>query len=66
MIYRCRNEIMKKIMKIMKTSLPKEQTWGRSKHVRRNERFLSLAQIDKLYHELNWNTLTKRAHSDFL
>ena len=36
----------------MKTLLPKQQTWGRSKHVRRDERFLSLAQIDKLYHEL--------------
>jgi len=36
----------------MKTLLPKEQTRGRSKHVRRNERFPSLAQIDKFYHEL--------------
>jgi len=34
----------------MKTLLPKEQTWDRSKYVRRDERFLSLAQIDKLYH----------------
>jgi len=32
---------------IIKTLLPKEQTWGRSKHMRRDERFLSLAQIDK-------------------
>jgi len=31
----------------MKTLLPKEQTWGRSKYVRRDERFLSIAQIDK-------------------
>jgi len=29
--------------------------------VRRNERFF-LAQIDKLYHELKWNMLIKRAH----
>jgi len=36
----------------MKTLLPKEQTYGRSKHVRRDERFLSLAQIDKLGHQL--------------
>jgi len=36
----------------MKTFLQKEQTSGLSKHVRRDERFLSLAQIDKLYHEL--------------
>jgi len=35
----------------MKTLSPKEQTLGRSKHVRRDERFLSLAQIDKLYRE---------------
>jgi len=36
---------------VMKTLLPEEQTLDRSKHVRRDERFLS-AQIDKLYHEL--------------
>jgi len=35
----------------MKKLLPKEQTRRRSKHVRRDERFLSLAQIDELYHE---------------
>jgi len=35
-----------------KTLLPKKQTWARSKHVRCDERFLSLAQIDKFYHEL--------------
>jgi len=34
---------------------------SRSKHMRRHERFLSLAQIDKLYHELNGNMLIKRA-----
>jgi len=34
--------------------LPKEQTWGRSKHVRRDERFPSLPQINKLYHA-KWN-----------
>jgi len=39
---------------VMKTLLPKEQTWNRSKHVRRDERFLSLAQFDELYHELKW------------
>jgi len=49
----------------MKTLLLKEQTWGRSKHVCRDERFLSLAQIDKLYHELKWNMLIKRAHWAF-
>ena len=49
----------------MKTS-PKEQTWGRSNHVRRDERVLSLAQIDKLYHELKWNMLIKRAVLGFL
>jgi len=37
---------------IMKTLLPKEQTFDRAKHVRRDERFLSSAQIDKLCHEL--------------
>jgi len=37
----------------LKTSLPKEQTWGRSKYVRRDERFLSLAQIDQFCHELS-------------
>jgi len=37
---------------VIKTLLPKEQAWGRSKHVRRDERFPSLAQIDELYHEL--------------
>jgi len=31
---------------VMKTLSPKEETWGRSKHVRSDERFLSLAQID--------------------
>jgi len=30
---------------VMKTLSPKQQTWDRSKHVRRNERFLSSAQI---------------------
>jgi len=41
---------------VMKTLLQKEQIWGRSKHVRRRERFLSLVQIDKLYseRELKW------------
>jgi len=37
----------------MKTLLPKEQTWGRPMHLCRHERFLSLAQIDKIYHELS-------------
>jgi len=37
---------------VMKTLLVKQQTYGRSKHVRRDERFISLAQTDKLYHEL--------------
>jgi len=36
---------------VIKTLLPEKQTWGRSKHVRSDERFLSLEQIDKLYHE---------------
>jgi len=36
----------------MNTLLPKEQTRGLSKHVRRDERFLSLSPIDKFYHEL--------------
>jgi len=49
----------------MKTSLPKVQTRGRSKHVRRDERFLSLAQIDKIYHELRRNMLIKRARWAF-
>jgi len=49
----------------MKTLVPKEQTWGRSQYVRRAERFLSLAQIDKLYHELKRNLLIKRAHLAF-
>jgi len=38
---------------------------GGSKHVRRDERFPSLAQIDELYHELKWNMLMKRAHWAF-
>jgi len=33
--------------------------------VRPDERFLSLAQIDKFYHELKRNMLMKRAHWDF-
>jgi len=37
---------------VMKTIFPKQQTLDRSKHVRRDERFLSLAHIDKLCHEL--------------
>jgi len=36
----------------MKTLLPKQQTRDRSNHVRRDERFLSLAQVDKLSPEL--------------
>ena len=38
---------------------------SRSKHVRRDERFLLLARIDKLYHELKWNMLMKGAHWAF-
>jgi len=63
-IYRCCYEMQlsKKIAgkqnqsyrSVIKTLLPKEQTWRRSKHVRSNERFLSLAQIDKLCLELKW------------
>jgi len=49
----------------MKTVLPKEQTWRRSKHVRRDERFLSSVKIDKLNHELKWNMLVKRAQCAF-
>jgi len=54
-IQRCRNEMqIKKIAgnqnqsyrSVIKTLLPKEQTWGRSKHVRRDERFISLPQIN--------------------
>jgi len=51
---------------VMKTLLPKQQTWGRSKHKRRDERFLSLAQIDKLCHELKWNMLNKACALGFL
>jgi len=40
---------------VIKTLLLKEKTWARSKHVCCDERFLSLAQIDKLYHELKLN-----------
>jgi len=36
---------------VMKTIFPKQQTLDQSKHVRRDERFLSLAHIDKVYHE---------------
>jgi len=50
---------------VMKTLLPKQQTWHRSKHVHRVERLLTLAQIDELCHELKWNTLTKCAHWAF-
>ena len=50
---------------VMKTLLVKQQTCGRSKHVRRDERFFSLAQTDKLYHELKWNMVIKRAHWGF-
>jgi len=49
----------------MKTLLPKQQTWGRSKHVRCDERFLSLSQNGELCHELKWNMLIKPAHWDF-
>jgi len=50
---------------VIKTLLPKEQTWGQSEYVHRDERFLSLAQIYKLHHELKWNMLIKRAHWAF-
>jgi len=43
------NQSYRSVIKIL---LPKQQTWGRSKHVRRDERFPAL--IDKLYHELMW------------
>ena len=33
--------------------------------MRRDERFLSLAQIDELYHDLKRNMLMKRAHWAF-
>jgi len=33
--------------------------------MRRDERFVSLAQIDKLGHELKWNMHVKRAHWAF-
>ena len=33
--------------------------------MRRSEHFLSLAQIEKLYHELKCNMLIKRAHWAF-
>jgi len=36
----------------METLLPKQRTWVPPKHVRRDERLLSLAPIDKLYYEL--------------
>ena len=36
---------------VIKTHTEGANVW-RSKHVRRDERFLSLAQIDQLYHEL--------------
>jgi len=49
---------------VIKTLLPKEQTWGRSKHVLREERFLLSAQIGELYHELCC-MLIKRAHWAF-
>jgi len=49
----------------MKTIFPKQQTLDQSKHVRRDERFLSLAHIDKVYHEPKWNMYIKRAHSAF-
>jgi len=39
---------------VVKTPLPEEQRWGRSKYVRRDERFISLAQMEKFYHELKW------------
>jgi len=39
---------------VIEALLPKEQTWVRSKRVHRDERFLSLAQTDELYHELKW------------
>jgi len=44
----------------MKALLLKLQTRGRSKHVRRDERFLSLAQVDKLYYELTSEICMKR------
>jgi len=37
---------------VIKTLLPKEQTCGRSKHVRLDYRFLLLAENGKLYYEL--------------
>jgi len=45
---------------VMKTLLLMEQTWGRSKHVCRDDLFLSLAHVDRLFHEL-----IRRAHWAF-
>jgi len=50
----------------MKALLQKQQTWGRSKHVQRDERFLSLAQVDKLYHELTSEICLKRVRIGLL
>jgi len=46
---------------VMKTLSPKEQIWGRSKHLCRDERFRSLTQIDELHHELKWNIYAYKA-----
>jgi len=44
------NQSYRSVMKIL---LPKEQMLTRAKHVLRDARCRSLAQIDKLYHELS-------------
>jgi len=46
--------IMSPIVQLWKHYYRSSKHDARSKHVRRDERFLSLARIDKLYHELKW------------
>jgi len=46
--------IMSPIVQLWKHYYRSSKHDARSKHVRRDEGFLSLARIDKLYHELKW------------
>jgi len=55
MKYKCKHNCRKSesILSFSYENIITEETNMRTvKHVRRDERFLSLAQIDKLYHEL--------------
>ena len=56
--------VNKNLCSVMKTLLPKENNLRPVITLHRDERFLSLAQTDKLHHEFKW-ILQKHAHRAF-